>query len=450
MPLKFSIVRQVVTMATIDRMSVHMADRAEVYAPTSLGKTRSITPEGYMLCEGVAMARTGVQIYGAHELPLEPDLDGKIRVERLPEEVFREETMASFVGKPVTVEHPNGFVTPETWQQQAVGIIQNVRRGTGIEDDLLLADVLITAADAIAYVDKELPELSCGYNCDYEQIEPGRAIQRKIVGNHLALVDRGRAGPRCAIKDHAIEDPVMPQANGNFAQKFVRLFTSLQNKDEKGIAKELKEINDDEPSEATGMLDAATKAQLKDCMDYIADRKAKDAAEEKEKKEKTEAEDKARKEAEDAKAKDTILSAEVLPKDTDLGKVWTGDSVAPPLKEILSRAEILAPGIAIPTSDAVGASAVKTLIVNALNKADTTDDGKECIKPFLQGRELKTIDGRELLGVFNGAAELMRMRNNNKARLKGHVTKDFGKQSATPQSINEENAKYWGKQNAAK
>jgi uncharacterized protein len=428
-------------VSVVDRMSAQMEDRSEVYAPTTLGKTRSITPEGYMLCEGVAIARTGTQVYGAHELPLEPGPDGKIRVYRLPEEVFREETMLSFVGKPVTVEHPNGFVTPETWQQQAVGIVQNVRRGTGIEDDLLLADILITAADAILYVAKELPELSCGYNCDYEQTEPGRATQRNIVGNHTALVDRGRAGPRCAIKDHAIEETVM-QPKGSIAKTFARLLTAFQAKDEKGIAKELKEIEDDDPDEGTGMLDAATKSQLKEAMDYIKERKAKDAAEEKEKADKKMAEDSARKEAEEAAAKDAILSAEVLPKDTDLGKVWTGDSAAPAIKEILARAEILAPGISIPSTDSVNANAVKTVMVNALAKADTTDAGKECIKPFLMGRELKTLDGRELLGVFNGAAELMRVRNNSHARPNSFKTNDFSKPT-TPQSINEENKKFW-------
>ena len=44
-------------------------------------------------------------------------------------------------------------------------------------------------------------EVSCGYVCDVEQAGPGRAAQRRITGNHLAIVADGRAGSRVAIKD---------------------------------------------------------------------------------------------------------------------------------------------------------------------------------------------------------------------------------------------------------
>lgn len=185
-------------------------DRMNFYAPAQLGRSRKITPEGYLLCEGVPIARLGTQVYSAEELhnpdpnatQLVPDSDGRIVVERRAEEVFSDESMASFEGKDVTIEHPNQNLTPDTWSNESVGHMQNIRRGTGIEDDLLVADLLIKAPDAIAYINRELPEVSCGYNSEYKQAGPGRAIQRNIIGNHLALVERGRAGPRCAFKDH--------------------------------------------------------------------------------------------------------------------------------------------------------------------------------------------------------------------------------------------------------
>ena len=53
-------------------------------------------------------------------------------------------------------------------------------------------------------------EISCGYT--YELCEEnGRYIQRKIRGNHVAVVDAGRAGPRVCIKD---EHPAPPDAGG--------------------------------------------------------------------------------------------------------------------------------------------------------------------------------------------------------------------------------------------
>ena len=44
-------------------------------------------------------------------------------------------------------------------------------------------------------------EISCGYT--YELCEEnGQYIQRQIRGNHVAVVDAGRAGSRVSIKDH--------------------------------------------------------------------------------------------------------------------------------------------------------------------------------------------------------------------------------------------------------
>ena len=45
-------------------------------------------------------------------------------------------------------------------------------------------------------------EVSCGYDADYEQTSPGKGKQSNIIGNHLALVDQGRAGHAYAIQDH--------------------------------------------------------------------------------------------------------------------------------------------------------------------------------------------------------------------------------------------------------
>jgi hypothetical protein len=423
-----------------------MTDNMDYYAPTSLGRTRRITPEGFLLCEGIAIARTGKQTYSAEELfgEIEPNKNGQIIVERTPDEVFRPETIASFQGKPITVEHPNEFVTPQTWKKTAVGQVINVRPGTGIEDDLLLGDILIQDADAIEYVNKELPELSCGYDSHYEQVEPGRAIQRNIVGNHVALVDRGRAGPRCAIKDG---DNLMTKVKGKFAKQLVGLFSAFQTKDEKKIEEIGKEIEDDEPDESTGNRGGENK-ELMDSLDAMRkdmksmkdqwDKRTKDEAEEKEK------EEKEKKEAADKAAKDAILSAEVLGKETDLGKTWTGDSMVPLLKTIVQKAEILSPGIAIPTGDSPNTTGLKELIVKALKTADGTEAGKAAIAPFLMGRTLDSLRGSEVLGVFNGAAELMRLHNNRAADPGKLKTKDFGKRPPTNDELNEAAKKRWG------
>jgi hypothetical protein len=88
----------------------------------------------------------------------------------------------------------------------------NVRRGTGADEDVILADLLLTEKRAIRDVTADKREVSAGYEADYEQLEPGRGRQTNIIGNHIALVDRGRCGPRCAIGDHQLESTTMTKA----------------------------------------------------------------------------------------------------------------------------------------------------------------------------------------------------------------------------------------------
>ena len=172
-------------------------------------------PEGYLLCLNVPVARSGTQEYLAEELGIEVsgffhgDL---IPVERPEEEVFAEETVASFEGMPVTNDHPRDGVDIENIRRLQAGHAHNIRRGTGKEADLLLADLIITDPRLIEAILAGKREISCGYT--YELCEEnGRYVQRKIRGNHIAVVDAGRAGPRVAIKDRRAERGQMGKHN---------------------------------------------------------------------------------------------------------------------------------------------------------------------------------------------------------------------------------------------
>ena len=158
-------------------------------------------PEGYLLCLNVPVARTGTQDYLPEELGL-PSGSSFVSVYRPEEEVFSPETIASFEGMPVTNDHPPDGVDVSNIRALQKGHAHNVRRGTGDESDLLLADLIITDPGLIDLILEEgKREISCGYT--YELCEEnGQYIQRKIRGNHVAVVDAGRAGPRVSIKDH--------------------------------------------------------------------------------------------------------------------------------------------------------------------------------------------------------------------------------------------------------
>jgi hypothetical protein len=394
-------------------MGVQTFDR-DVYTTESLGESRHITPEGFLLVLGVAIGRTGHQVYAAHELPtIQPDANGQIRIERLPEEVFREESIRSFEGKAVTVYHPdNEFVTPANWKRYSVGIVQNVRQGDGAKSHLLLADLLIMSADAIAYANKELPQLSSGYEARYEQVALGRGIQRDIFGNHVAMLPAGRCGPCCAIKD---EVPTVSKKR----TLFDRIRTALKANDSAAVEAEITEA---ERAETAQTSDAAGTAvtQLGERMTAIetglADIKkllTKDTDEE-------------------AQRQAAAAAAAAQP-------TYTADQV----REIVARTEILAPGISIPTTDALAVGdATQQLMRSALLQASGNEVGAECIAPFLMGRELRVLTGDALQGVFNGAAELMRVRNNQRAARSPSVTKDR-KAPMSGDDINKANAEFW-------
>ncbi len=161
-------------------------------------------PEGYLLCLNVPVARTGTQEYLPEELGLPPTAGkppGMISVFRPEDEVFSPATIASFEGMPVTNNHPPDGVDIGNIRALQKGHAHNVRRGTGEESDLLLADLIITdptLIDLILHEGKR--EISCGYTYDLCE-ENGQYIQRQIRGKHVAVVDAGRAGPRVSIRD---------------------------------------------------------------------------------------------------------------------------------------------------------------------------------------------------------------------------------------------------------
>jgi hypothetical protein len=416
-------------------MSMHTTDRmaSGFYTVERLGARQSVTNEGFLLCEGVPIARIGELLYAAGEVPIETGSDGIIHVDRTPEEVFRPETLASFEGKPVTMDHPADFVTPETWRQLAVGITQNVRRGEGLNDGYILADMLITDRAAIDAVRTGLREVSCGYDADYVQIEPGRGVQRNIIGNHVALVERGRCGPRCAIGD---KEPEM--AKKTWMDK---LRAALKTKDEAGVEEALKEAEtadgdgdddkdkdkNDDKSGKTGDALAKIMSTLDAMNKRIGDMEAK--LDEKDDDEK--------------ETKDAVLEAETAESNTEAkGETYTGD-----MATVRSHAEILAPGIKLPTFDSKKvktADAICACQRKALETAYATDAGRAAIDPFLGGRpaEFMTMDAGAVSTIFNGAAALRRHQNNTSGARSGITTRDFGR-AATVASINQQNRDFW-------
>jgi len=430
------------------------------FTPSELSEKQSLTPEGFLLCRDVPIARTGSQLYADYEVPNLQSQGGVIRMDRDEDEVFRKETIASFEGKPVTNDHPDEDVSPDNWKSLAVGVVQNVRRGIGFEDNLLLADLLITDREAIDAIRDGKREVSCGYDARFEQIEPGRGRQTNIVGNHVALVANGRCGARCAIQDKGV--------NMSKVKAFARIKAAFSSRDEKALDAALRDAEMEEgegnhihihTGEAKDEGETTFEQRLKKAEDWIADRMAKDAEYEKEEKKK--AEDKARRDAEEKeeeeeekkerdKAKDALIDFS----DSDSPIVTEEERVrdaANQYADIVSRAEILAPGVTLPklkdtaVRDGKAADALCLIKRRVLNAALANEAGKKALTGFLDGKSVDKLSCGAVEGAFLGASEIIKSANNNRAGARVNTrTNDNSADPFKKGGIDQINKKFWG------
>ena len=161
-----------------------------------------VTDEGYLVAN-VRTARIGTQDYLGVELD-RPDLD-KVTVYRDESEVFRKASLQTFGLLPVTDDHPADLVTADTARMVSVGTTnEEVLR----DGEYLRIGIKLTDAATIRKVQDGKRELSVGYTSELvwgDGIAPDgtayQARQTNIVGNHIAIVSAGRAGPMARIGD---------------------------------------------------------------------------------------------------------------------------------------------------------------------------------------------------------------------------------------------------------
>ncbi len=175
----------------------------KAYYGSRISPNMTRTPEGFLICHNVPIARTGWQEYLGREVGLTDRPDDVIQVYRTSEEVFSPATVASFEGKSLTDGHPSGGeVRPDNYSSLEKGQVTNVRQGSGESADLLIADLIAKDPKLISDIENEVKrEVSCGYDCTYTPTEDGKYLQARIRGNHVAVVESGRAGDRVSIQD---------------------------------------------------------------------------------------------------------------------------------------------------------------------------------------------------------------------------------------------------------
>lgn len=157
---------------------------------------------GQLICRDAIIARTGSYDYLESEILEGGDKNKIVKVFRTDDEVFDPVSIASFENKPFVDDHPQEDVSPENFRELSKGYMRDVRRGTGELSNCLICDIVVTDPETIEEIKSgRKRELSLGYDTRIIN-KDGKYVMTQIRGNHLALVDSGRAG--CAtIRDSA-------------------------------------------------------------------------------------------------------------------------------------------------------------------------------------------------------------------------------------------------------
>ena len=458
------------------------------YITEQLSEHIGETPEGFLLCKDVPLTRTGVFEYTASEVPVEASLDGMVKIQRDDDEVFAQNTITSFEGKPVTINHPEGMVTPENWSELAHGVVQNVRRGDGEQADLLLGDLLITTKKGIELVKSGLREVSCGYDAQYEQIEKGKGKQREIIGNHVALVTKGRAGSRCTIQDSGDKENAITTKEDIYKMKAKDLFKRIFPKSR--FADALADEDLGEPAPVEGIDDvekaqqaaAEAKAAAEQAVNAAqqAAEAAKQASEAKEvdadadpieeaplKKEEEKIEDQAPDLASVVERLDKLeaLIQELIKIETEEGDAVDEDGKEKEdledvkdedekeegweeeFNDVASNAEIIDPDIVVtpPKTKDAAPRQIKRIKMIALKSAMTSDSAP-IVNKLLNGKQLEELKSSELDSVFFTASKMIAKVRDSKVQKSTVDAKSYFKSiSSEIGEINKANKNFWKK-----
>lgn len=245
----------------------------------------AIDDDGFLNITACPIAKPGVFPYRFS--------DGSELMEaKLPDDIFSPETVQSANSKPITNDHPSETVKPANYKKYAVGMTHNDAQSDGRH-----LKVSMTVADqkTLDQIRDGKHELSIGFLANIDE-NPGEyqgtrydAAQKNIKINHIAIVDRGRAGHDVNLFGDSAE-MVLDKHKSNGGNQMTKLML------DSGDTVELE-------SDAADKVQAQIKAYKQQITDAKEQAKqSKETAEETEKKLKSAKDDKEKAESEATKA----------------------------------------------------------------------------------------------------------------------------------------------------
>lgn len=186
------------------------ADPYNMSATPDSGESKRVKDlNGWYEIKENPLTKVGVFPYLGKQIDDSLEPDQIYQVLRPAEELADAETQQSFRLLPWIDDHvmlgspSEGLTAPEKKGIQGV-----VGEDITFDGEYLKANIKVFSEKLAKQIESGKKELSIGYRCLYE-LTPGvyngqqyDAIQRSIRGNHLALVDEGRAGPDVSVLDH--------------------------------------------------------------------------------------------------------------------------------------------------------------------------------------------------------------------------------------------------------
>lgn len=159
------------------------------------------------------LSKVGVFAYSGRSIPGAPEADRAYSVYRPAEELADPECIQSFkllpwIDNHVMLGHEDDGLMPA----EKKGVQGVIGEEVYFEGDTLFGNLKVFSQSLANLIEAGKRELSCGYRCVYEWtsgVFNGQAyevIQRRIRGNHLALVESGRMGPEVAVLDGSALD----------------------------------------------------------------------------------------------------------------------------------------------------------------------------------------------------------------------------------------------------
>lgn len=156
---------------------------------------------GFLHAKDVPIARVGV-------FPYRTVNDDVVMEAKLPTELLSDSTVESANSKPITDGHPSQLVTADNSKELMKGF---TAENAHVDGDMVKVDMTITDANLIKEIGNGKEELSIGFKTEVVPVQGEYqgvhydSVQKNIQINHVAVVDRGRAGHSVRITGDSAE-----------------------------------------------------------------------------------------------------------------------------------------------------------------------------------------------------------------------------------------------------